>query len=1424
MAETNAKAPVYRYFTADLLTNEILSEIPFKGVTYERAIKGAGRFSGSIAINPQTEPLNLYESTMPGNTALFVVRDGLCVWGGIIWSREYDIVSRTLQVSGNEFTSYFYHRRIWKTWNHEYGAILEVDSSGLGTVSLDYGMTEPLKIGSSVYITFSSGADVRFDNYYTVGDDVTPTTDTFSLDSINTVTDITTISRSSGTATFVTDGYHHLAVGDLVDISVELYSEFTGRFTVGSVIDSANNVFSVQMSGSNVEEVEVTGSVSRPIPENTYYGLTVTTSTDTFDYIRKLINAVMDDFSGISFPNSVIEPGLTYSLDITKKKIADGYATITTSTEHLLAEGQNVKIFNLDSTLDGEYSVYRTPTAKSFTFAKSGSVSETSVAVLSATITSVIGFDSYQDADGNIVLGEIIMTTATAHGFRVGDSVEIATPLGYQVGTRVPNGTYKITKVTSTTFSYVSSSGSVPLTTFGDATATVGATSLDVVSAYISSNSVTVITHKPHVFSVTNTVTITGASPYHEIKSRSINYQPQTTDVAIQSIVRSGTTVTVTTKAAHSLNKYERVTIADTGNASLNITATITAISSPTVFTYSTVSSGTISAITVGKVQKHPIASLTTLDDHHLEAGDGIEVKNVGESIPIDAVQYVVNGEQTGTAVSTSSQSRYIVTLVMSANHGFEKDNYVTVSGSVNASFNGTFRVETVSHVVPYSVSYKVGTSATIASASDTGATIKTKKYAEITTSIPHKLKSGQAVTFSAINDSYVVQKVSMASGTATVNTSTDHNIITGDSVTVANLYEEIPSTNKSITEGVVTLTLASTSGLAVNDSITVSGLTETYTITHAARANNKVTIYIDGTHNIVRDDTINPQSISDKFEGAQGNRGAKKVLSVSGNAVVYAWSDNPTKLEKGVTIKKTSVNGYVIKMDSTLYNGDKTVSAVTPTSLSYEAGDPTIIKNITISPQAGQVKFLSKANGTYPVSSTPTSKKISYVVPGSSTTFAEKNALKQNDSADTSSPSISGPSPLQRVSSPIVGDILNTYTFQIDMAGYALVSRGSTQVAGGLVYTTEGVFNGTRTVFLVPTDDPKTVQFSVDRDINGASVQGEAINNYAYYKAIDLFNGASKTISAVELADNSLSYAKTHSNVPAYTISGKGIATVRPTTISSTYGGFPGNSDIDIQFSTGSYSGVNIKPTLYRGFELASVGEALDKYSDSINGFEYRIDCDFNEDTLKFTKTFVLIPIDFPDPPAPGEVSPISRYGADEYIFEYPGNIANVAINESAENSSTRFFALGTNDAGADEGANYSAASDTELLSIDSFGRKWPLLDDDEKIDNTDDKNVLYAYAKKYMTESRPPDAEITLAVNGSLEPVVGTYAPGDWCAIVIDDQFVRARLATDFEPRDNVLVRKIEAYSVSVPDGATFPEKVTLKVVPEWEVDKRG
>jgi len=77
---------------------------------------------------------------------------------------------------------------------------------------------------------------------------------------------------------------------------------------------------------------------------------------------------------------------------------------------------------------------------------------------------------------------------------------------------------------------------------------------------------------------------------------------------------------------------------------------------------------------------------------------------------------------------------------------------------------------------------------------------------------------------------------------------------------------------------------------------------------------------------------------------------------------------------------------------------------------------------------------------------------------------------------------------------------------------------------------------------------------------------------------------------------------------------------------------------------------------------------------------------------------------------------------------------------------------------------------------------------------------------------------------VNGSLSPSIGEHVPGDWCSIIVNDEFVRMRLETDLEPRDTVIVRKIDGYKVSVPDSPSFGEEVELLLVTEPEVDKIG
>jgi hypothetical protein len=117
-----------------------------------------------------------------------------------------------------------------------------------------------------------------------------------------------------------------------------------------------------------------------------------------------------------------------------------------------------------------------------------------------------------------------------------------------------------------------------------------------------------------------------------------------------------------------------------------------------------------------------------------------------------------------------------------------------------------------------------------------------------------------------------------------------------------------------------------------------------------------------------------------------------------------------------------------------------------------------------------------------------------------------------------------------------------------------------------------------------------------------------------------------------------------------------------------------------------------------------------------------------------------------------------------------------------------------------------------------------WPLLDDTHSDQDIYDEDLLYSYAQRYLAEAKPPDMKINITVNGSITPPVGSYSPGDWCTLLIDDDFIQQRLTNDLEPRGDLMVRKIDSISVSVPDGSTFPEKIGLSLVPEWQADQIG
>lgn len=103
----------YRYLFADLVTNDILAELPLTNVQFTQVLNSPGSFSGEILGSDARElAYDIPTSTEPARTAIYVDRDGVLIWGGIVWLRTWDTDSQKFTFSAREFGSYFERRRI----------------------------------------------------------------------------------------------------------------------------------------------------------------------------------------------------------------------------------------------------------------------------------------------------------------------------------------------------------------------------------------------------------------------------------------------------------------------------------------------------------------------------------------------------------------------------------------------------------------------------------------------------------------------------------------------------------------------------------------------------------------------------------------------------------------------------------------------------------------------------------------------------------------------------------------------------------------------------------------------------------------------------------------------------------------------------------------------------------------------------------------------------------------------------------------------------------------------------------------------------------------------------------------------------------------------------------------------------------------
>jgi hypothetical protein len=121
----------YTYLFCDLRTDELLAELPLSGVSYSYELNGVGTLRATIPYNDETLPLDPETASQPARTAVYVDRDGVLVWGGIIWTRDRTTGGKKIQAA--EFLSYYQHRYVKKTLSTDTSLLINpsfVDAGG----------------------------------------------------------------------------------------------------------------------------------------------------------------------------------------------------------------------------------------------------------------------------------------------------------------------------------------------------------------------------------------------------------------------------------------------------------------------------------------------------------------------------------------------------------------------------------------------------------------------------------------------------------------------------------------------------------------------------------------------------------------------------------------------------------------------------------------------------------------------------------------------------------------------------------------------------------------------------------------------------------------------------------------------------------------------------------------------------------------------------------------------------------------------------------------------------------------------------------------------------------------------------------------------------------------------------------------------
>jgi hypothetical protein len=307
---------------------------------------------------------------------------------------------------------------------------------------------------------------------------------------------------------------------------------------------------------------------------------------------------------------------------VAKKELQSGVATITMAQADCLKTGDTVTVANVDGVFNGTYTITGTPSASSFTFAKTR-------APFTRTVKT-------KAMDGGVAT----LTTTAAHGLVVGDIINVS-GVSVSGGIDFNGGPFVVTAVPSTTtFSYATNQ-TQSLAVTNKALAAGVATLTTAVQHHLSVGDDLVVDINDSRFDGTYQVT---AVP----SNTTFRYTPApVSPVAVTGSSISSGIAKLTTSTDHNLRVGDSVTVA-LGDPRFDGTFAVSSVPSSTTFTY------TAPAIAVKSfsVTSNVATLVSTTPPHGLTVGDSVTVNFTGAGAPT-----YLNGTFLVTAVTPSTFS-----------------------------------------------------------------------------------------------------------------------------------------------------------------------------------------------------------------------------------------------------------------------------------------------------------------------------------------------------------------------------------------------------------------------------------------------------------------------------------------------------------------------------------------------------------------------------------------------------------------------------------------------------------------------------------------------------------------------------------------------------------------------------------------------